>query len=108
MRNNFEETEISYNASVIVVCTNELHHIQRCLPALLQQSHQSYEVLVVDNASRDGSVEYVQSLQKTYSHLKLICNQDNLGYVGANNIGFTHARSELLVILNPDTEPQQD
>lgn len=98
----------SYQASVIVVCTNELHHIQRCLPPLLTQDHPSYEVIVVDNASHDGSQAYVRTQQASHSHLRLITNQENLGYVGANNVGFAHSEAELLVVLNPDTEPKQD
>ncbi|MGB0389291.1 MAG: glycosyltransferase family 2 protein [Ardenticatenaceae bacterium] len=98
----------SYQASVIVVCTNELHHLLRCLPALLTQTHASYEVVVVDNASSDGSREYVQDLLESHSHLRIITNQDNLGYVGANNVGFANSDAELLIVLNPDTEPEAD
>lgn len=95
-------------ASVIVVCTNELHHLQRCLPALLQQDYPAYEVLVVDNASTDGSPMYVREYSARYPHLRLVQNSANLGYVGANNVGFEHARGEFLVVLNPDTEPEHE
>jgi GT2 family glycosyltransferase len=87
-------------ATVIIVNTNELHHLRRCLPSVLGQQYGEYEVLVVDNASTDGSVEVVES---EFPQVKLIRNVANLGYVGANNVGFEHATGEILVVLNPDT-----
>lgn len=100
------EVERSYQVSVIVVCTNELKHLERCLPSLLDQDHSSYEIVVVDNASNDGSGEYVQSLQPNHPHLRLITNDENLGYAGANNVGFANTTSEVVVVLNPDTKAQ--
>jgi len=92
-------------ATVIIVNTNELHHLRRCLPSVLNQRYREYEVLVVDNASTDGSVEYVE---REFPQVKVIRNSANLGYVGANNVGFEHATGEYLVVLNPDTEVEVD
>ncbi len=100
------ESECFYQVSVIVVCTNELRHLERCMPSLLNQDHPSYEIVVVDNASSDGSNEYVQSLQPNHPHLHLITNDDNLGYVGANNVGFANTTSDILIVLNPDTKAE--
>ena len=87
-------------ATVIIVNTNERDHLKRCLPSVLGQQYGEYEVLVVDNASTDGSVEVVG---REFPQVKLIRNAANLGYVGANNVGFEHATGEVLVVLNPDT-----
>lgn len=92
-------------ASVIIVNTNELHHLRRCLPSLFRQRYADCEVLVVDNNSSDGSVEYITS---SYPQVKLIKNSGNLGYAGANNVGFRHATGEYLAVLNPDTEVDPD
>ena len=93
---------------MIVVCTNELRHLVRCLPSLLVQDHPSYEIIVVDNASSDGSNEYVRSLQTEHPQLRLITNEENLGYAGANNVGFADTAADVVVVLNPDTEAEPD
>lgn len=86
---------------MIVVCTNERAYLLDCLPSLLGQDHPDFEVLVVDNASTDGSPELVE---RDFPAVRLVRNAANLGYVGANNAGFREARGALLVVVNPDTE----
>ncbi len=86
--------------SIIIVNTNELHHLALCLPSIFQQTYPNFDVFVVDNASTDGSLEFVQ---QTYPKVKTIRNKTNLGYAGANNIGFRFATGELVAVLNPDT-----
>lgn len=88
-------------ASVIIVNTNELHHLRRCLPAIARQDYPGCEVLVVDNASTDGSIAYVAT---EYPWVRLVRNETNLGYAGANNVGFRHATGDYIAVLNPDTE----
>ena len=86
--------------SIIIVTYNPGKTIVACLEALYRQSDGlSLEVIVVDNASHDGTPELVQS---TFPHVKLITSQDNLGYGLGNNRGFEFTTSEFVVILNPD------
>jgi GT2 family glycosyltransferase len=87
--------------SIVVVNTNELHHLKRNLPSLFNQNYPNFEVLVVDNVSTDGSIAYVES---EFPRAKLIRNEDNLGYAGANNVGFQYCTGEYIAVLNPDTE----
>ncbi|MBN1137157.1 MAG: glycosyltransferase family 2 protein [Anaerolineae bacterium] len=91
--------------TVIIVNTNELHHLVTCLPTVLAQTYPKYEVLVVDNASTDGSVEYIEC---TFPQVTMVRNAANLGYAGANNVGFRHGRGTYLVVLNPDTRVEPD
>jgi GT2 family glycosyltransferase len=93
------------SASVIIVNTDELHHLRRCLPSVMRQSHQDYEVLVVDNASTDGSVQW---LRKEFPQVRVVQNDTNLGYTGANNVGFNQARGSYLAVLNPLLPLQDD
>ncbi len=58
-------------------------------------------MIVIDNASTDGSINYIQEY---FPQVHLVRNQENLGYAGANNVGFSHASGEYIVVLNPDTE----
>ncbi len=86
--------------SVIIVSFNGLDEIKRCLPSVIDQSFSSYEILLVDNGSVDGSPEYVE---RNFKQVRVIRNGANLGYAGGNNRGFQEARGEYLVALNQDT-----
>lgn len=86
--------------SIIVVNTNELHHLKICLPSLSCIAYPNYEVLVIDNVSTDGSLEYIDEF---FPAIRVITNEKNLGYAGANNVGFKSATGELIAVLNPDT-----
>jgi GT2 family glycosyltransferase len=85
---------------VIVVITNEAGFIPDCLGSLLGQDQPDYEVIVVDNASTDGGPELIE---REYARVRLIRNASNLGYVGANNVGFAAASGSVLAVVNPDT-----
>jgi GT2 family glycosyltransferase len=92
-------------ASVIIVNTNERHHLERCLPTVCQQDYEDYEVLVVDNHSTDGSIDFVE---RHYPQVRVIENSRNLGYAGANNVGFRHACGKYIAVLNADTRVEVD
>jgi hypothetical protein len=95
-----EQVPIYPKVSIIIVNTNELHHLTNCLPSIKNQTYPNYEVLIVDNVSNDGSVEYIQ---EEYPEFKLIRNSQNIGYAGANNAGFSCAGGKIIAVLNPDT-----
>lgn len=94
--------------SVVVLTYNNLAFTQACLHSV--EAHSDYrnlEVIVVDNASSDGSVEYLRSWAAEPSaaghERRLILNQDNLGFAAGNNVGLAAATGEVLVMLNNDT-----
>jgi GT2 family glycosyltransferase len=88
--------------TVIIVGFRSRRYLDRCLPSVLQQAFPGeVEVLFVDNASRDGSAEYVR---QTFPSVTVVESGVNLGYGGGNNLGAERARGEILVFLNPDTE----
>src|SRR5262245_51091912 len=74
--------------SVIIVNTNELHHLTKSLPAITGQSYPNYEIIVVDNGSSDGSIEYIE---QNFPMVRVIKSAENRGYTGANNLGFKSA-----------------
>ena len=86
-------------SSLIIVNYNGRQHLQRCLPSVLQAGPPS-EVIVVDNASSDGSAEYVVTM---FPQVRLIRNEANLGFGHGANLGAREARGHCLVFLNPDT-----
>jgi GT2 family glycosyltransferase len=89
------------SASLIVINWNGAAFLDVCLHALLAQATAEDEIIVVDNYSTDHSLELVRS---SFPHVKLICNQRNLGYAGGANTGLRAARGEVRVLLNPDVK----
>ena len=65
----------------------------------------NFEVIIADNGSTDGSVEYIE---KEFPKTRIVRNGENLGFAGANNRGAKHARGGILVFLNPDTSVEPD
>ena len=72
---------------------------------LFNTKHDSYEIIVVDNASTDGSQSWVKN---TYPQIKLIENDKNYGYAGGCNVGALEAKGNYLVFLNNDTIQDPD
>ncbi len=86
-------------ASIIIVSYNNRDDITRCLESVKQTAHPSFDVIVVDNASSDGSVDVAAGFPDVIT----ISSSVNLGFGGGCNLGATRSRSEYLVFLNPDT-----
>ncbi|MBX3096343.1 MAG: glycosyltransferase family 2 protein, partial [Fimbriimonadaceae bacterium] len=88
--------------SVLIVNWNTRDHLERCLASLFRNpSVFPTEIIVVDNASNDGSAEMVQS---QFPFVTLISPGNNTGYAAGNNLAFAVAEGEYLLTLNPDTE----
>jgi N-acetylglucosaminyl-diphospho-decaprenol L-rhamnosyltransferase len=85
---------------IVVVNYNGGDYLQPCLDALAGQTLRDFEVVVVDNASTDGSAE---GLRFPDARFRLIRNAANVGFAAANNIGAAGATSPWLATLNPDT-----
>jgi GT2 family glycosyltransferase len=85
--------------SVIVVTYNSAPFLASCLVSL--HDERVSEIIVVDNASSDGSCELVVS---EFPAVRLLCNESNLGFARAANQGFKAAKGEYLMVLNPDAE----
>jgi GT2 family glycosyltransferase len=94
-------------ASVVIVMHNAAGRIRACLDAVLAQDlpAQEYEVIVVDNGSRDAGVEIVRS---GYPQITLLTLDANYGFAGGNNRGARLARGAWVVFLNDDTEVASD
>ncbi len=95
--------------SVVIVSWNVRDDLRECLQSLLGTGDlgsgtgkqlSEIEVIVVDNASMDGTAETVR---REFPQVKLIVNDENLGYTKANNIGIRQSRGKYILLLNPDT-----
>jgi GT2 family glycosyltransferase len=92
-------------ASVIIPVWNGAAELPACLAALVEQSYKPVEIIAVDNASMDGSADWVEA---HHPNVRLIRNASNLGFGGACNLGLAQAKGDVLVLLNQDTVVQPD
>lgn len=92
--------------SIVIVSYKVQYFLRQCIQSIYSSNcNISYEIIVVDNASCDGTVEM---LGEQFPDVKVISNRDNVGFSRANNQGFDIADSEYVLILNPDTIIQED
>ncbi len=92
-------------ASVIVLNWNGRDLLLDCLKALDEQTSDSFETIVVDNGSTDGSVE---AAREAFPHVTLIAEPENRGFCEGNNIAIAMAATELIVLVNNDAEVAPD
>jgi GT2 family glycosyltransferase len=85
-------------ASVIVVSYNRAADLRLCLSAIFDSKLADLEVIVVDNASTD----HAASVARSFSAVKLITNQENVGFAAANNLALEQARGEYVALVNND------
>ena len=92
--------------SIIIVNYNTKALLEQTIISILETTHDiSYEIIVVDNASVDGSYEMIKS---NYKNVIVVRNENNLGFSKANNIGISHAGGRYVLLLNSDTVVQKD
>lgn len=90
--------------SLVVLTFNNLALTKECLHSILNNTrYQNYEIIVVDNNSTDGTQNYLRENYADFSHIKLIFNEDNLGFAKGNNIGIQAAVGDIVVVINNDT-----
>lgn len=91
--------------SVIIVSWNVREDLIRCLESLYKYPASDFEVIVVDNASTEGTVEAVKS---EFPEVILIANSHNRGFAAAINQGIDNSQAEYILLLNPDTVVYQN
>lgn len=94
--------------SIIIVVWNGLEDIKDCLNSLKKITYKYFEIIIVDNGSHDGSLEYFEKARKSFKNFSIIKNRKNLGYAEGNNIGFKEAKGDLILLLNNDTIVEPD
>ncbi len=86
--------------SILIVNFNGKDFLGSCLDSIRKHVTVPYEIIVVDNASHDGSVDY---LEKNYPAVRVVANTVNLGFTGGNNLAAKEAKGRYLLLLNNDT-----
>ena len=91
--------------SIVIPNFNGKQFLKTCLDSIKNQNYSFYNVIIVDNASSDGSVQYIH---ENYPEFTLIQNKENLGFAAAVNQGIKSSSSEYIFLLNNDVELEQD
>ena len=87
--------------SIICVNWNSLPYLMECMASIYEHPPEGpYEIIVVDNASPEGGVE---SLAARFPLVRIVKSNKNLGFAGANNLGFRQSSGRYVLLLNPDT-----
>jgi GT2 family glycosyltransferase len=86
--------------SIIILNYNAGDLLLNCVESVCKTKYENYEVIVVDNASKDESQ---RRCKDKFDKIRLIENKENLGYCEGNNVGIRNAKGSFIVILNPDT-----
>lgn len=86
--------------SIIIPNYNGLRFLRDCIPSLLAQTFTDFEILIVDNGSVDGSIDFIR---KNYPRIRLLLLSKNIGFSAAVNIGIRSSKSPYIMLLNNDT-----
>jgi O-antigen biosynthesis protein len=86
--------------SVVIVAWNAKHYLELCLESLAAAPpRRSMEILVVDNASSDGTPEMIEA---RFPYVKLIRSKENLGFAKGNNVAIRQCQGRYIALVNPD------
>ncbi len=91
--------------SIILVNWNGKAYIGECLRSLRKITYASYEIILVDNASTDGSATYVK---RTFPNVLVVQNKNNVGFAQGHDAGLQAAKGKFVLLLNPDTTVESD
>jgi hypothetical protein len=90
--------------SVVVLCYGKLELTKRCLRSAINgTAYPNWELIVVDNASPDGTRDWLLGLAQNHGWATVLLNDDNVGFSAGNNIGVRESKGEYVVLLNNDT-----
>lgn len=93
------------SVAIVILNWNGKNYLQQFLPSVFATSYKNARVVVADNASTDGSVEYIQT---NYPNVELILLKENLGFAGGYNEALNHVEADYIVLLNSDVEVTPD
>jgi len=94
----------SPNLSIIIVSYNTRLVLKKCIDSIFQNTKEaSFELIIIDNNSTDGTKEYLKELAESKNNLRVIFNNYNSGFAKANNQAIKVAKAKRVLLLNSDT-----
>ena len=91
--------------SIVILNYNAGELLEKCISSVMKSNYKNFEIILVDNASKDESHK---ECKNKFPKIKLIENNENLGYCEGNNIGLKQVDGKYCIILNPDTEVESN
>ena len=92
------------SVSILIITYNNWAYTRLCLESILQKTaYPAYEIIIVDNASQDETLEYLKEFSAQHPEHTVIFNNKNVGFAAANNQASQVAKGEFLLFLNNDT-----
>ena len=89
--------------SLIILTYNNLDYTRQCLESIFTKTiYPNYEIVVVDNASTDGTPDYLRSVAASHPNVRLVLNDENRGFASGNNQGVHASSGEYICFLNND------
>jgi len=96
--------ELFPKISIVLITFNNLEYTKSCVESIFSYSrYPNLQLILVDNHSQDGTIEYLRELQSRKPDVQVIFNEENKGFAGGNNVGLKVADGEYIVFLNNDT-----
>ncbi|MDP2183821.1 MAG: glycosyltransferase family 2 protein [Actinomycetota bacterium] len=92
--------------SIVILAHNQLKYTQECLEAL-DATTSGHQIIIVDNASTDGTPEYLRQLEEEKPHVRVFYNKRNVGFAAGCNQGVAASRNGTICLLNNDTVPME-
>ncbi len=97
----------SLSVSIVIPIFNQLHFTKQCVEGILKHTRCKYELIFVDNASSDGTSDWLRQITAENNNFRMITNRENQGFAKACNQGALVAFGKYLVFLNNDTFPHE-
>lgn len=99
------QSENNVLLSIVIVTWNAEDEIEACINSIIKYNNDiPIEIIVIDNASKDKTVNILKNYTVQTDFIKVIFNEDNKGFTLANNQGIKIAQGEFILLLNPDTK----
>ncbi|MBN1549824.1 glycosyltransferase, partial [bacterium] len=95
----------SPRTSVIVLTFNGMAHVRECIDSLINQTNSDHEILIIDNGSKDGTPEWIET---HYPQLNLIRLRKNIGFCKGMNVGVQRAKGHYVFLLNQDVKIERN
>jgi GT2 family glycosyltransferase len=97
-----EPGQIRPLVSIVMLTYNALDYTKECIESIRHHTSYPHELVLIDNASSDGTIEYLEQAVADNPHYRLITNQTNRGFAAGNNQGVAAARGDYVLLLNND------
>jgi len=104
-RKSVENKSTASSVTIIIVTRNHLEHLNDCLKSVMNLDYPHVEIILADNASTDGSADFVQ---QKFPSVRVLRFDKNFGFAEGNNRAIKQAKGDYIFLLNPDTKIEPD